>query len=82
MSSPLKDITKTVEEVCTAYGCENYDLSHGGKHLKLTVYRGTNHRTISISATPSCSFVLWKVARNLKHALLELGFDLGHSAAN
>lgn len=75
MSSPLRDLMRVIDETCGAYGCSNYDASHGGKHLKIVLFRGDEHRTVVASKTPSCSFAHRKVQRDIEHALAALGYE-------
>jgi hypothetical protein len=69
VTSPLKNC----EEACQKLGIVHFEISTGGKHGKVNVWRNGQRRVVTFSLTPSCKFAHHKVERDLRRVWRELG---------
>lgn len=76
MFSPLRDMKNAIVRELEKARCSNFEFVMGGKHPKIIVRGPAGVRTIPFSGSPSCSFAPKKVARNVRHALREIGYAL------
>ena len=74
MNSPLKEMMDAVRSECQRFGCIYYNIDISGKHAHAVFIRHGKKRMVSFSKTPSCKFAPHKVQRNVRHALMELGY--------
>lgn len=73
MFSPLREMREAIVYELERAHCSDYEFVMGGKHPKIILRGPGGQRTIAFSASPSCQFAPKKVARNVRHALKEIG---------
>lgn len=72
----MREVKDAIVRELERFHCSDYAFAMGGKHPKIVLRRGTLQRTIVFSGSPSCPFAPKKIARNVSHALKELGYAI------